>query len=145
MPRCERCEGVALLATLMAMTVMTVLATTLLLATMAEAIIASTYRDGTVARYLAEGAAERAVGAARGAADWRALAMRSTQWTFTENGGPAIVRATSAALAGNVETLELSTQATGPGGTVRTLLIVIARDVPSISGQIRVISWRENP
>ena len=148
MPRCarrNRVEGAALLATLMAMTLMTVLATTLLLATMAEAVIAASYRDGVVTRYVVEGAAERAIDAARGASDWRLLATRSTQWTFTDEGGPATVRATSSGVAGGVETLELSAQATGPGGTARTLLIVIARDIPPVSGRIHVVSWRENP
>ena len=143
--RVRSVDGAALLATLMAMTLMTVLATTLLLATMTEAVIAASYRDGVITRYLVEGAAERAIDAARGASDWGLLATRSTRWTFAESGGPAIVRATSANLNGGVETLELSARATGPGGTARTLLIVIARDSPAISGQIRVVSWRENP
>src|SRR5690242_7248111 len=80
-PRGERCnrgqpsaaDGAALLATLMAMTLMTALATTLLLTTMTEALIAASYRDGVVARYLVEGAVERAMDAARSASDWRVV------------------------------------------------------------------------
>ena len=129
----------------MAMTLMTVLATTLLLATMTEAMIAAGFRDGLVTRYLVEGAAERAIAAARDASDWRMLATRSTQWTFADSNSSAVVRATSGALDNAVETLELSARASGPGGAVRTLTVVIARDSPTISGQIRVVSWRENP
>jgi len=143
--RAQREGGAALLATLMAMALMTVLATTLLLTTMTEAVVAASYRDGVVTRYLVEGSAERAIAAARSAVDWRLLAARSTQWTFAEVDGPAIVRATAAGLDGGVETLELSARATGPAGAVRTLLVVIAREIPPMSGQIRVISWQENP
>jgi len=138
-------DGAALLATLMAMALMTVLATTLVLATMTEAMIAASYRYGLVTRYLVEGAAERAIDAARGVSDWRLLAARSTQWTFGQSAGTVTVRATSAGLDGGVETLELNAQGTGPAGSVRTLTVGIARDNPPVSGQIRVVSWRENP
>ena len=129
----------------MAMTLMTVLASTLILETMTEAAIAASYRDGLVTRYLVEGATERAIDAARGASDWRMLATRSAQWAFADGTGSAVVCATAAVLDSGVETLELSAQGTGPAGTLRTLTVVIARDDPPVSGQIRIVSWQENP
>jgi hypothetical protein len=138
-------DGAALLVALLATMLMTALATALMLATMTEAMIAASYRDALVTFYAAEGAAELAIGSVRAAPDWRALASSSAQWTFPQPSGSAVVRATSASLASGVETLEFATQASGPRGVQRTLVVVIARDNPPISGQIRVVSWRENP
>jgi len=141
----RRADGAALLATLLAMTLMTVLASTLILVTITEAAVAATYRDGIVTRYVAEGAAERAIAAARATPDWRMLAARSVQWTFAETSGSALVTATAASLDGGVETLELTARATGPDGIVRTVIVLVSRDNMADSGQIRVLSWRETP
>jgi hypothetical protein len=134
-----------LLATLMAMLLMTVLATTLIVGTITEAAIAASYRDGLVARYAADAATERAIDSARAAPDWTLLATRATTWSFSGDGGLATVRASAATSDAGVETLELTAQAAGPSATVRTLVAVIARNSPPVSAQIRVISWRENP
>lgn len=143
----RRCgeDGAALLATLMATMLMTVLATTLILGTITEAAIAASYRDGLVTRYAADAAVERAIDSARAAPDWGLLAMRATVWSFTGDRGAATVRATAAASDAGVETLELTGQAFGPAATVRTLVVVIARNTPPISARIRVVSWLENP
>jgi hypothetical protein len=129
----------------MAMMLMTVLATTLILGTITEAAIAASYRDGLVTRYAGEAAMERAIDSARTAPDWGLLATRATVWSFTDDRGSATVRATAAATDAGIETLELTAQASGPAGSLRTLVVVITRNNPPISARIRVTSWLENP
>ena len=143
--RARNAEGAALLATLLAMTLMTVLASTLILVTITEAAVAASYRDAIVTRYVAEGAAERAIAGVRMAADWGFLAAEATQFSFAEGTGAAVVRATAASRDAGVETLELTAQASGPDGAVRTVVVVVTRDRSVNSGQIRVASWRETP
>jgi hypothetical protein len=138
-------RGAAVLVALMATLVMTALATGLMLATMTESTIAATYRDGLATLYVADAAAELAIDAVRDVPDWQVLPATSAHWAYSQSAGSATVTATGASLTAGTETLELTAQAFGRQAALRTLKVVIARDNPPNSSDIRLISWAENP
>jgi hypothetical protein len=83
-------DGVALVAVLMATTLLIVLGTTLTLTTITETRIASTYRAGIETFYAAEAAIERAAVDLRAMPDWSVLAAGAGMSTFVDGqpGGP---------------------------------------------------------
>jgi hypothetical protein len=90
MRRLNSTDGAALLIALMAMMLMTALATALMLTTITETRIASSYGAGIEAFYAADAAIERAIDDLRTIPDWSALAAKAVTSTFVDGppGGP---------------------------------------------------------
>ena len=90
MCRLRSTDGAALLIALMAMMLMTALATALILTTITETRIASSYGAGIEAFYAADAAIERAIDDLRTTPDWSALAAEEATSTFVDGppGGP---------------------------------------------------------
>lgn len=84
-------EGVALVISLMATTLMTALGLALILMTMTEGTIASNYRDGSEALYAADAAIERAMQDLLAAPDWDNVLTGGVTSTFVD-GPPAGIR-----------------------------------------------------
>jgi hypothetical protein len=82
-------QGVALIVSLMAMTLMMALGLALVLTTMTEGRIASNYRDGTEALYAADAAVERVMQDILTVADWDTmLADVNATSAFIDGDGP---------------------------------------------------------
>jgi Tfp pilus assembly protein PilX len=77
MCRLRSTDGAALLIALMAMMLMTALATALMLTTITETRIASSYGAGIEAFYAADAAIERAIDDLRTIPDWSGLAGKA--------------------------------------------------------------------
>ena len=91
MCRLRSTDGAALLIALMAMMLMTALATALILTTITETRIASSYGAGIEAFYAADAAIERAIDDLRTIPDWSVLAAaKAATSTFVDGptGGP---------------------------------------------------------
>jgi len=90
MCRLRSTDGAALLTALMAMMLMTALATALMLTTITETRIASSYGAGIEAFYAADAGIERAIDDLRTIPDWSALAAKAATSTFVDGppGGP---------------------------------------------------------
>jgi hypothetical protein len=90
MCRLRSTDGAVLLIALMAMILMTALATALILTTITETRIASSYGAGIEAFYAADAAIERAIDDLRAIPDWSGLAAKVTTSTFVDGppGGP---------------------------------------------------------
>ena len=90
MCRLRSTDGAALLIALMAMMLMAALATALILTTITETRIASSYGAGIEAFYAADAAIERAIDDLRTIPDWSALAAKAATSTFVDGppGGP---------------------------------------------------------
>jgi len=90
MCRLRSTDGAALLTALMAMMLMTALATALMLTTITETRIASSYGAGIEAFYAADAGIERAIDDLRTIPDWSALAAKEATSTFVDGppGGP---------------------------------------------------------
>ncbi len=90
MCRLRTTDGAALLIALMAMMLMTALATALILTTITETRIASSYAAGIEAFYAADAAIERAIDDLRTIPDWSALGAKAATSTFVDGppGGP---------------------------------------------------------
>ena len=84
MRRLRSTDGAALLIALMAMMLMTTLATALMLTTITETRIASSYGVGIETFYAAEAAIERAIDDLRTVPDWSALATHGATSTFVD-------------------------------------------------------------
>jgi len=89
-------DGIALVATMMAITLLATLAATLLLSTMTEAAIAVSYREGTETFYAAESAMEYVVSELRTSANWSDVISGKTPSAFVDGppGGTRSVGAT---------------------------------------------------
>jgi hypothetical protein len=81
-------DGLALVVTLMAITLLLALGASLVLTTMAEGKVAGNYRDGTEALYAADGALERILHDVDASSDWNTLLDGSVVSSFTD-GAPA--------------------------------------------------------
>jgi len=90
MCRLRSTDGAALLTALMAMMLMTALATALMLTTITETRIASSYGAGIEMFYAADAGIERAIDDLRTIPDWSALAAKAATSTFVDGppGGP---------------------------------------------------------
>ena len=90
MRRLRRTDGAALLIALMAMMLMTSLATALIMTTITETKIASSYGAGIEAFYAADAAIERVIDDLRTIPNWSDLAAEETTSTFVDGppGGP---------------------------------------------------------
>ena len=84
MCRLRSAHGAALLIALMAMLLMTALATALILTTITETRIASSYGAGIEAFYGADAAIERAIDDLRTIPDWSGLATKAATSTFVD-------------------------------------------------------------
>lgn len=90
MRRLRSTDGAALLIALMAMMLMTSLATALIMTTITETKIASSYGAGIEAFYAADAAIERVIDDLRTIPDWSDLAAEEATSTFVDGppGGP---------------------------------------------------------
>lgn len=84
MRRLNSTNGAALLIALMAMMLMTVLATALMLTTITETKIASNYGVGIEVFYAADAGIERVIDDLRTIPDWRGLAAKAVTSTFVD-------------------------------------------------------------
>ena len=94
MRRLRSTDGAALLIALMAMMLMTALATALVLTTITETRIASSYGVGIETFYAADAAIERAIDDLRTVPDWRVLVASAATSTFVD-GAPGGARTLS--------------------------------------------------
>jgi hypothetical protein len=81
-------EGVALVVTLMAIALLMALGSALVMTTMGETRIASSYRDGVEALYAADAGVERVLGDIAAVADWNTILDGTSRSTFVD-GPPA--------------------------------------------------------
>ena len=94
MRRLRSTDGAALLIALMAMMLMTALVTALMLTTITETRIASSYAVGIEMFYAVDAAIERAIDDLRTVPDWSVLAASAVRSTFVD-GEPGGVRTLS--------------------------------------------------
>ncbi len=88
-------RGVALVVALLAMALMSALGAALVLTTSSESLVASRFRDGSLALDAADAALERALGDLTTAADWNPVLDGSARSTFFD-GPPSGARTTPA-------------------------------------------------
>src|SRR3954470_16680942 len=82
-------SGVALVITLIAMSLLLALALALTLTTMTEVRVAAIYRDGVEAQDAAEAAVARVLPELRAAPDWTAVLNGTAKSSFVEGVAPA--------------------------------------------------------
>ena len=77
-------DGIALVATILVMTLLATLAATVVLSTMTEAAIAGSYREGQEAFYAAESAMAYVVSDLRASSDWRDVVSGKVPSAFVD-------------------------------------------------------------
>lgn len=142
----EADRGVALVVVVMAVALLTALASALTLATITETAIAANYRDATETFYAAEAAVEFAKGEVASTSDWSDIVVAPGRSAFVDGppGGRRTVGATTVDL--RAATSDVNAVAPGAFGDARWVLYAYGRFrdlVPSSPrrSQFYVVVW----
>ena len=141
-------QGVALVIAVMSMMLMTALGTALVLTTMTETGISSTYVDGIEAFYAADAAVERTMSDLAAAGDWNTfVGLRSdgpAERLIPTAGTISRIRVVLSVAAAAVEqAVVVRAEAYGPLGVERTVEATVARTDEVGPASVRLLAWRE--
>ena len=140
-------QGIALVIAVMSMMLMTALGTALVLTTMTEAGISSSYVDGIQAFYAADAAVERVMSDLPAVGDWSSLVGVHTDGPaepqVTAPDAPHIRVLVSVSSAEVEGAIVVRAEAYGAGGLQRTVEATVARTGEVGPAAVRLIAWRE--
>ena len=134
---CE--EGIALVIAVMSMMLMVALGSALVLTTMTEAGVASSYVSGVEAFYAADAEVERTLSDLPGIEDWHSLIGLRVDRTVT----PHIRVVLTVAAAGIDGAIVVRAEAYGPRDIERTVEATVARTDDVGPAGVRLVAWRE--
>ena len=141
-------EGIALVIAVMSMMLMAALGSALVLTTMTESGVSSTYVSGLEAFYAADAAVERTLADLPAADDWRSLLGRRVEQSAealmpTATPMPQVRVVLSVAAAQIEGAIVVRAQAYGPRDVERTVEATVARGEPGGVASVRLLAWRE--
>ena len=131
--------GIALVIAIMSMMLMAALGSALIVTTMTEAGISSSYAGGIEAFYAADAALEETVSRLPATADWTTLFG-----TVSRPPDASPIHVVVTVTPGEVpRSVVVTSQASGPRDTVRTVELTVAQTDEAGAASVRRLTWRE--
>ena len=132
-------EGIALVIAVMSMMLMAALGSALVLTTMTEAGVSSTYVSGIEAFYAADAAVERTLADLPAVEDWHSLIGLRVE----ESPRPGARVVLTVAAAGIDGAIVVRAQASGSRDVERTVEATVTRTDEAGAAGVRLLAWRE--